>query len=188
MEFNFGHIEIPDLVIMAIAGLAVLLFGYRIKKVAFFIIWFLLGLNLTNYLMPWLTSLSPEVLNTALWQNLLPIAGGLLLALLGFTIEKVCVGGISFALVMMITAQYFGTDIQTLAIGAVVGIIVAGIAVMLMKPAIIITTAIAGSYALTSCILAWFPGINPEIYYFPILIGVAAIGAGFQFVNSKHID
>ena len=188
MEFNFGHLEISELAIMAVAGLAVLLFGYRIKKVAFFIIWFLLGWNLTNYLLPWLTSLSPEVLGTALWQNLLPIAGGLLLALLGFTIEKICVGGICFALVMMITAQYFGTDIQTLAIGAVIGIIVAGAAVMLMKPAIIIATAIAGSYALTSCILAWFPGIDPVAFYFPILIGIAVIGAGFQFINAKHVD
>lgn len=187
MEFDF-NLELPELVIMALAGAAVLLFGYRIKKIAFFIVWFLLGLNLVIYLLPWINNMVPEIGNNALWQNLLPIAGGLLLALLGFSIEKICVGGICFALTMMITVQYFGTEAQTLVIGAVVGIILAGVAVMMMKPAIIIATAIAGAYALTSCILTWLPDISPETYYFPILIGLAAIGAIFQFITSKHID
>ena len=188
MDLDFTHLEIPELAIMAVAGLAVLLFGYRIKKIAFFIVWFLLGLNLTVYLLPWINSMVPEIANSGLWQNLLPIAGGLLLGLLGFTIEKLCIGGICFALVMLITVQYFGTDIQTLAIGAVIGILLAGVAVMLIKPAIIIATAIAGAYALTSCILVWLPSINPETFYFPILIGLSAVGTIFQFLTSKNVN
>ena len=195
MDLNFIHLEIPkmeipEIVIMAAAGLAVLLFGYRIKKIAFFIIWFLIGLNLTNsYILPVINSSVTEIASSTLWQSLLPIAGGLLLALLGFSIEKLCIGGICFALVMLITAQYFGTEIQTLAIGAVIGIILAGVAVMMIKPAIVVATAIAGAYALTSCILIWGAGhISSETFYFPILIGLSAIGTVFQFLTTKNVN
>ena len=190
MKLDFTNFQIPELIIMATIGLAVLLFGYRIKKIGFFIIWFLLGLNLTIYLMPWINSVAPAIAGNALWQNLLPIAGGLLLGLLGFSIEKFCVGGICFVLVMLITVQYFGSSIQALAIGAVVGVIVAAIAVMMIKPAIIVATAIAGAYALTSCILKWAVGsaIDAGTFYFPILIGLSILGIIFQFCTTDGLD
>ncbi|MBQ6460995.1 DUF4203 domain-containing protein [Candidatus Saccharibacteria bacterium] len=189
MNLDFTRIEIPELIIMAAAGLAVLLFGYRIKKIGFFIIWFLLGLNLTVYLLPWINSMVPQIAGNSLWQSLLPIAGGLLLGLLGFSIEKLCLGGIVFVLAMLITVQYFGSDIQTLAIGGVIGIVLAGVAVMMMKPAIIVATAITGAYALTSCILKWGAGnIDAATFYFPILIGLSIVGAIFQFATSKGVD
>ncbi len=182
-------LELYQLIIFIALGLAVLLFGYRIKKVAFFIVWFLLGLNLMRWLMPTINNLVPQIAGDMLYQNLLPIAGGLLLALLGFSIEKLCVGGICFVLVMLATIQYFGTDMQTLAIGAVVGVIVAGAAVMLMKPAIIIATAAAGSYALTLSIFAFFAAsLSFETFYWPILLGITAVGALFQFATTKRID
>ena len=83
---NFG---LPELLIMAGLGLAVLLFGYRIKKIAFFIIWFILGYNLMMFLMPVINGAVPQIADSQLYQVLLPIGGGLLLALLGFSIEKV---------------------------------------------------------------------------------------------------
>lgn len=181
-------LETYELIIFIILGLAVLLFGFRVKKAAFFIIWFLLGLNLMNFLMPTINNLVPQIAGNDLWQNLLPIAGGLLLALLGFSIEKVCIGGICFVLVMLATIQYFGTDIQTLAIGAIIGVIAAGAAVALMKPAIIIATSVAGSYALTLVLFAFFPQIQDSFgtLYWPILIGLAAVGGIFQFVTTKR--
>ena len=184
----FNKLGIPEIIIMATAGLALVFFGYRIKKIAFFIIWFILGYNLTEFLMPTINKIAPEVILTDLYQTLIPIAGGLLLALLGFTIEKLCVGGICFTLVIMITIQYFGTEMQTLAIGGVIGVLMAGIAVMMIKPATIITTAVAGAYALTLAILALFPDINKEIYYFPILGGLSLLGSVFQFVTTKRLS
>ena len=89
---------------------------------------------------------------------------------------------------MLITVQYFGTEIQVLAIGGVVAVLVAGAAVMLMKPATIIATAVAGAYALTIATLALFPDISKETYYFIILGGAAAIGAVFQFLTTKHVS
>ncbi|MBQ1298792.1 DUF4203 domain-containing protein [Candidatus Saccharibacteria bacterium] len=179
--------ETYELIIMIALGLAVLLFGYRVKKVAFFIIWFLLGFNLTTYLLPMITEISPPVVSEPLWQTLLPIAGGLLLALLGFSIEKVCVGGICFVLIMLITINYFGTDMTTLAVGGVIAVIGAGLGVTLIKPATILATAVAGGYALTVAVLTLFPEISLGEYYWPLLIGISAIGAVFQFMTTKNI-
>ena len=188
MKLDFSSFGTPEMIIMAAAGLALLFFGYRIKKVAFFIIWFILGYNLAVFLLPTITRISPEVVASSLFQTLIPIAGGLLLALLGFSIEKLCVGGICFALTMVITIQYFGTDMQTLAIGGVIGVIAAGAAVVLMKPATIIATSVAGAYALTIAVLALIPNISRETYYFIILGGAAALGSVFQFLTTKHVS
>ena len=188
MNFDFSNLGTPEMIIMAAVGLALMFFGYRIKKVAFFLIWFILGYNLMTFLMPTINNLVPDIAGNNLYQILLPIAGGLLLALMGFSIEKLCVGGICFALIMVITVRYFGTEMQTLAIGGVVGVLAAGAAVMLMKPATIVATAVAGSYAITLAILALFPDINEEIYYFPILGGLSVLGSVFQFLTTKRID
>ena len=185
---NLDKLDVPEAVIMMGLGLAVLMFGYRIKKIAFFIIWFILGFNLVLWLMPTINNAVPEIANSELYQNLLPIAGGLLLALLGFSVEKLCVGGICFALVMLITIQYFGTDMQYIAIGGIVGVIAAGAAVTLMKPATIIATALAGAYALTLSILKLNPEINFGAMYWPMILGIAAVGALFQFLTTKRVS
>ena len=182
------NFQTPELIIMLGVGLAVVLFGYRIKKVAFFIIWFLLGYIGATYLMPEIVKLAPEVGNNDLWRNLIPIGAGLLLALLGFSIEKLCVGGICFVLTMLISAQYFGTEMQTLAISAVVGIIIAGAAVMLMKPATIIATSAAGAYAITLALMSLIPNISFDTYYWPMLIGVTVVGSIFQFLTTKRVS
>lgn len=184
---NLDKLGMPEAVIMLVLGAAVLLFGYRIKKIAFFIIWFLLGFNLMVWLMPTINNLVPEIASSELYQTLLPIGGGLILALLGFTIEKLCVSGICFVLTMLITIQYFGTDMQVLAIGGIVGVVVAGVAVMVMKPAVIIATAVAGAYALTLAIMKLNTDINFEAMYWPMLLGIAAVGSIFQFLTTKRI-
>lgn len=181
-------LELYELIIFIAIGLAVLFFGYRIKKVAFFIIWFLLGFNLMQWLMPTINQMVPEIANDVLYQNLLPIGGGVILAMLGFSIEKLCLGGICFVLVILATIQYFGTEMSTLAIGGIVGIVAAGAAVALMKPATIIATAAAGSYALTLAIFAFFSeSLSFDTFYWPILIGIAAIGSIFQFLTTKRV-
>lgn len=167
-------------------GLAVALFGYRLKKIAFFIIWFLLGWYGTQFLMPTLQEMWPEIMATELYRTLIPVAGGLLLALLGFSIEKLCVGGICFALTILVAVQAFGTEMSTVAIAAVVGVLIAGAAVMLMKPATIIATAGAGGYAMTIALLGLVAELTPEIYYWPLLAGTTVVGSIFQFLTTKH--
>ena len=175
-----------ELVVLMAIGAAVLLAGYRIKKIAFFIVWFIIGLNLTTFLMPWINTVVPQIAGNDLWQGLIPIAGGLLLALMGFSIEKVCVGGITFALVLMIIAQYFGRDPQTLVIGAVVGVIAGGAAVMMIKPAIIIATSLAGAYVITMGVIQ-LSEVGMDMY-FPMLFGIAVFGAITQFLTTKNLD
>ena len=182
------NFQTPELIIMLGVGLAVLLFGYRLKKIAFFVVWFMLGYLGMSYLMPQINNLVPEIAASELYQNLLPIAGGLLLALMGFSIEKLCVGGICFVLVMLLAVQYFGTDMQTLAIAAVVGVIVAGAAVMLMKPATIIATSAVGAYAITLALMKLVSDISFENYYWPMILGITAIGGVFQFLTTKRVS
>ena len=180
--------ENTQLIIMALVGLAVLLFGYRIKKVGFFIAWFILGYNLLTLFLPTLNDLVPQIKDSSLWQMLIPIAGGLLMGLLGFTIEKFCVAGIVFVAVMAITVQYFGTELLTLAIGAIVAVFAAALAVRMIKPAIIIATAAVGAYAVTVAILGIWPAINGNVFYWPILCGLILVGALFQFSSTKKIS
>ena len=184
LENTLKDLSEAELVITMAVGAAVLLAGYRIKKVAFFIVWFIIGLNLTHYLMPW--DAVPQIAESDLWQNLIPIAGGLLLALMGFTIEKVCVGGIVFALVIIVTMYNFGSEMQTLAIGAVVGVIAAGAAVMMMKPAIILATSLAGAYVITVGVIQ-LSSVGGDMY-FPMLIGLTAFGALTQFLTTKRVS
>lgn len=186
LEAKVKGMELYESLIMAAVGLAVLLFGYRIKKLAFFIIWFLIGYNLILILMPWIQTFAPEVVNTELYQSLLPIAGGALLALMGFSIEKFCVSALCFALIILITVQYFGTEVPTLAIGAILGGVAGTVAIRMLKPAIILATAIAGGWALTVALLQIFPDINREVFYFPMIAIISAIGAIFQFKTTKR--
>lgn len=185
---KFEEMAPYELLIMAALGLTLMLFGYRIKKIAFFIVWFLIGYNLMIFIMPLINGAVPQIAGSQLYQTLLPIAGGLLLALLGFSIEKLCVAGICFFLVMMITVQYFGTDIPTLAVGAIIGVVAAAAATAMMKPAIIIATALAGSYALTVALLNIFPVLNERILYFPLIGAFALLGAIFQFATTKRMS
>ena len=184
----FSKLGVPEAVVMLGLGVAVLLFGYRIKKIAFFIAWFLLGFSLMQLLMPTINIYFPMVAASELYQILLPIAGGLLLALLGFSIEKFCISALSFVLVMIVTIQYFGTDWVTLAIGGVIGVIAAVAAVRLMKPAVIIATSIIGAYAITMSLAYIIPDIDFSVYYWLMMIVVSTIGAIFQFATTKHIE
>ena len=185
---NLEKMDIPEAVIILGLGLAVLLFGYRIKKAAFFVIWFILGFNLMGILTPFINSNVPAIAESELYQTLLPIAGGILLAMMGFSIEKLCVGGICFALCMLIAVQYFGTDMQTLLVGAIIGVFAAGFAVTIMKPATIIATAVAGAYAITLAVIRLNTNIDFTVVYWPMLGGLAAVGSIFQFLTTKRIS
>lgn len=184
---DFGQFGIPEAIVMLGLGALVLLFGYRIKKIAFFIMWFLLGFNLVGFLMPIIKDAVPAIAENDLYQLLLPIGGGVILGLLGFTIEKICISGIAFILTMLITVQYFGTDTIIMIIGGVVAVASSIVAVMLMKPAVIVLTAIAGAYAIVTALPNLWAEFNAEMLYWPVLGGLAILGTFFQFMTSKKV-
>ena len=183
---DLGHYEEWQMWLVGASGLALMFLGYKIKKIAFFVVWFLLGYILTGYMMPIINGAVADIANSELWQNLLPIAVGLLLGLMGFSVEKICLGGACMGLALLITAQYFGTDIQTMVIGGIVGAVLAGFAVMMMKPAAILATSIAGAYALTLAILKIVPDLDGETLYWPMILGFGALGAVVQFLTTRH--
>lgn len=190
MEFPFdlSTFNTAEIVIIAIAGLALLFFGYRIKKVAFFIMWFILGFYGTTLLIPQLNQIIPEVISNELYRNLLPIGGGLLLALLGFSIEKFCIAGICFVFAILVAVHFFGVDLQVLAIGAVVGVILGAFAVMIMKPAVIIITSLIGAYAIMIALAVLIPDLNQyKQFFLPAQIVEAAVGAFCQFLTTKKL-
>lgn len=186
MDLDLTHYETWQMWAVGGAGLALMLIGYKIKKIAFFIIWFLLGYIASGYLLPIINSALPEVAESNFWQGLIPILGGLLLGLMGFMIEKICLGGAVFGLTLLMTAQYFGTEIQTMVIGGIIGAVLGGVAVMMMKPATIIATSIAGGYALTLAILALAPELDAETWFWPMIVGFGALGSLIQFISCKH--
>jgi len=183
---DIQNLEYWQLWVLLAAGLAILFAGYKIKKIGFFIAWFMIGFQAVNYLLPTLKDLVPAISDNPLWPTLLPIAGGLLLGLLGFTIEKICVAGICFGLAMIITVQYFGTELQTLAIGAVVGVLISALAVFMIKPAIIVATSLAGGYGVTLALLRLIPGIDAGTFYWPMIASISAAGAIVQFKTNRH--
>ena len=187
MDMDLTHYETWQMWAVGGAGLALILIGYKIKKAAFFILWFILGYVAAGYLLPIISTTFSEVANSSFWQGLIPILGGLLLGLMGFMIEKIALGGVVFGLTLMMTAQYFGTEMQTMLIAGVVGAILAGVAVMMMKPATIVATSIGGAYALTLAILAITSGsIDAETAFWPMIIGFSALGCIVQFISCKH--
>lgn len=186
MDLDLTHYETWQMWAVGGAGLALMLIGYKIKKIAFFIIWFLLGYIASGYLLPIINGALPEVAESNFWQGLIPILGGLLLGLMGFMIEKICLGGAVFGLTLLMTAQYFGTEIQTMVIGGIIGAVLGGVAVMMMKPATIIATSIAGGYALTLAILALAPELDAETWFWPMIVGFGALGSLIQFISCKH--
>ena len=186
IDLDLTHYEQWQMWVVGGVGLALMLVGYKIKKAAFFVIWFLLGYIATGYLMPIINGAVAEIANSSLWQSLLPIAGGLLLALMGFMVEKICLGGVVFGLTLMMTAQYFGTEIQAMAIGGIIGAVLAGVAVMMMKPATIIATSVAGGYALTLAILALAPELDGGMLFWPMILGFSAFGSIVQFISCRR--
>ena len=186
-KLDLSHYEVWQMWLIGAIGLALIFVGYKIKRVAFFIIWFLLGYIGTGYLMPIINSNLPDIAGSDFWQGLLPILGGLILGLMGFMVEKVCIAGSVFGLTILMTAQYFGTEIQTMTIGGIIGAVLAGFATMMMKPATIVATAVAGAYALTLAVIAiGSSNLNGDELFWPMIIGFSALGSVVQFISCRH--
>lgn len=176
-----------EAIIALVLGLFVCLFGYRLKKIVFFIAWFIIGYIITQKLLPTINTYIPQVSGEAFWQGIIPVFGGLLLSILGFSIEKLCVSLLCFFAVISIAFTQFGVSWEVFGIAAVIGVVAGGLAVTMMKPATIIVTAIIGASVAADAFLALATDIPSATYYMPILIGAAIIGSIFQFANVKHI-
>jgi len=181
INLDFSSIAGYETLIAIAIGVFLCLFGYKLKRVAFVIIWFAIG----YYLM---SLLAPKLTNDPTWLQLLPIAAGVVLGVFGFSLEKLCIFAVAAYAVsttLIDTFLLYEPLHIALAIGA--GVVVGLLAVRLIKPFGIVTTAFSGAkliakYSLTALPLAHYPS-------FPIiLLAAAAIGILFQFKSCKHLN
>lgn len=168
--------------ILAIAiGIFLCLFGYRIKKVAFVIIWFIIGYYLMSLAVPHITT-------DPIWSQILPIGAGLILGILGFSIEKFCIFAVAtFTVATTIIESFQLTEIWMIALAIGAGVIVGCIATAFIKPLGIITTALSGAKLIAKYTVSGLT-LQHEPYFLIILVICFAIGVIFQFKSCRHID
>lgn len=177
------------LILPIIIGLIVCFFGYRLKRVAFMILWFFIGYTLMSHITPVIfANWMPAMENAALWQTVINIGVGLIAAMMGLSLEKLCVFALCVLLAVTIAVGQFGLNLPAIIVGVIVGVIAGCIAVSIMKPAIIVLTAIGGSQTFVSGIIPLITAIPLANYYLILTIIVAVAGALFQFKNTKNIE
>lgn len=178
-------ITIPlEIIISILIGAALCFFGYRLKKVAFAVIWFMVGYFAVK-------TYFPHIIEDQFWQTVLQIGVGALLSLIGLTIEKLAVAGTAAVVVASFVLSHFGpaTDWVLPAIAITAGVVAGAVAVSLMKPAVIIFTAIFGADLLASVVISFIPDAGSMPYLSLIIFAVlAVVGISFQFNNTKHIE
>ena len=173
---------IPTEIIALIIGAFLLFFGYRVKRIAITIIWFIVGY--------WLVSLFVEkIVADQMWQFILCVVGGLVLGMFGMTIEKFAIFATVGVTFCMSVIENFGpaTDWTLWAIAVAVGVVAGVIAVWLIKRMVILATAIEGSRLVIVNALTLLNWAQPS-YYIVIFLALAAVGALFQWNNCRHIE
>lgn len=168
--------------IIAIAiGIFLCLCGYRIKKVAFVVIWFIIGYYLMSLAVPHITT-DPT------WSQILPIGAGIVLGVLGFSIEKFCIFAIAtFTVATTIIESFQLTEILPIALAIAAGVVVGCIATAFIKPLGIITTALSGAKLIAKYTVSGL-ALQHEPYFLVILAICFAVGVAFQFKSCRHID
>lgn len=173
-----------ELIIAVLVGLLTCFAGYRIKRIAFAIIWFIIGYWLVKTYLP-------NVVEDPFWQWILQVAAGALLSLVGLSIEKLAVGLTAAVVVGHFILQHFGpaTDWVLPAVAIAIGVVAGAIAVALMKPAIIIYTAFFGANLLSTAIVSLIPAEARFAGLDLVLLGaIAAGGAIYQFKSCKNLE
>ena len=172
--------QYQSLIAIAI-GLFLCFFGYRLKKVAFIVIWFIIGFYLMSLI-------SPKITDDQTWQLVMQFGAGILLGMLGFSIEKLCIFAVAtFSVSTTLIEAFQLTEILPIALAIGAGVIVGCIAVVIIKPVSIITTALSGAKLIAKYSVLQF-SLDHHPYFLIILIAAMAVGAIFQFKNCRNID
>lgn len=170
-----------EALIAILLGIFLCLFGYRIKKVAFIVIWFIIGYYLASLAVPYLNV-------EELWQHVIPIGAGILLGMLGFSIEKFCVFAVAaFSVSTTIIESFQLNEFLPIALAIGAGIIVGCIAVSFIKPVGIVTTSLSGAKLIAKYVVSGL-SLSHEPYFLVILAACTIIGIIFQFKTCRHIE
>lgn len=182
---QIANIFVPGAIISIILGLLVCFFGYKIKKLAFFIIGFIIGYNLG-------LKIPPEwYVGNDLITMILPFLIGLLLSLVALTAEKICISLIVGVFVFFAAINFQGGvfTAQSIIIAAIAAAIAGCIAGFIVKPASIIATAVIGAYyvginaiGLEALNLSYVP------FFYIITCVLAVLGMLYQFKRNKGLE
>lgn len=172
ISFNYNLEALVTLLI----GLAICLYGFKLKKVAVALIWFAFGYYIANYIIG-----TFGIVLTEEYAFAVPIIAGCILGLIGLTLVKV---GIYLAagLISYMFITNLGMFDQTICIilGIVVGAIIVFLASKFLKPVIIICTSIGGASLVTKAAKVLVLGLNANIFTIVFII-LAIIGIATQF-------
>ena len=130
----------------------------------------------------------PHITTDPTWSQILPIGAGLILGMLGFSIEKFCIFAVAtftVATTLIETLQLTEILFIALAIGA--GVVVGCIATAFIKPLGIITTALSGAKLIAKYTVSGL-ALQHEPYFLVILAICFAVGVLFQFKSCRHIE
>lgn len=184
MENLDPNVPIAPLIAILI-GVVLAFGGYRLKRIAMSIIWFVIGYSLVK-------NFAPNLIADPFWQMVLQIAAGAILSLVGLSIEKLAVSLTAGIVVGWFVIQHFGpvTSWVLPAIAIAAGAVAGMIAVWMMKPAVIIFTAIEGANLIATNVISLLPENVASIpYLFLILFGIIfVVAAGWQWNNCKNIE
>ena len=81
--------DYASIIIGIVISIVLCFFGYRLKRIAFAIVWFVIGLDLGNFLLPHVTPYMQGI--DPFFINILPFLVGLLMSLIGISVERVCI-------------------------------------------------------------------------------------------------
>lgn len=182
---QIANIFVPGAIISIILGLLVCFFGYKIKKIAFFIVGFIIGYNLG------LKVPSEWYAGNDIITMILPFLTGLLLSLVALTAEKICVSLIVGVFVFFAAINFQGGAFtpQTIIIAAIAAAIAGCIAGFLVKPASIIATAIIGAYYVgINTVGLGIPYVTYTPFFYIITCVLAVLGMLYQFKKNKGLE
>ncbi len=172
---------VPQNVIVLVLGVLLLLFGYRLKRIAMVVIGFVVGWSIASHF-------APSMVADPFWQFIIKLAAGALLGVMATTIERLAMFGV---VALAIGSSFYNAfAIQdpmahigiTIAVGTIAGVI----SVWFIKPMFIIASGIKGAQMLSSLATLVFNLVAP--WPLIILVALAAVGIVFQWHDCKELD
>ena len=182
---NVPSFYIPEAIVAIVLALIVCFFGYKLKKIGLFIIWFIIGYSLGK-MIP-----ASAVNNDQLWITVLPLATGLLASMLSLSIERFCVsllaGTVAFFATINLAFHGAYVFMPNVVIAIAIAVVFGCVAAACIKPMSIIITAIGGAYYAATSAVAAFPAIAIANLPMALIITciLATLGMVFQFSNNR---
>ena len=177
-------------IIAIIIGLILAFAGYRLKRIAMSIIWFVIGYSIMG-------QFAPNLIEDPFWQMILRIAAGAILSMIGLSIEKLAVSFTTGVVVTWFIIQHFGpvTDWTLPCIAIAIGVVAGTIAVWAMKPAVIVFTGIEGANLLATNILALIPTdvlsklpFDNGLLFTIVFVIIAVVGIASQWQSTRNME